>query len=79
MKLCNFTSKGGARMTNGDRIRQLTDDELAKIIASEFTSELVPFCKNYKKCDAILDSGKIIPEEMCIECALEYLKEEVTK
>lgn len=63
-------------ITNGEKIRLLTDLELAKIIAADFMSEIIPFCKSTEKCNEMLDSGKDIPEEMCIECALRWLNEE---
>lgn len=64
-------------LTNADCIRSLTDKELAEIFASDFTSEKIPFCKNTPECDKILDSGEIIPESMCVDCALDWLKKEV--
>lgn len=61
-------------LTNSDRIRNMTDEELAKIFVSEFVSELIPFCQNKPECDQILDAGKTIPDELCVLCALDWLR-----
>ena len=47
--------------TNADRIRAMSDEELANIIC----------CQNNK-------SGEDCCEADCIECALDWLKQEVT-
>lgn len=60
--------------TNADRIRGMTDEELAEIIAAEPTAEKIPFCKNKPECDAMLDADLEIPESMCAACVLDWLK-----
>ncbi len=53
-----------SRETNGDKIRQMSDKELAKFIA-----------KN-KWCNGL---GKGCPNITCTECWLEWLESEVEK
>lgn len=48
--------------TNADRIRNMTDEELADIIAEGFCSGRLDKCDNYKR---------------CTDCTLDWLKEEV--
>lgn len=64
--------------TNADRIRAMTDEELADaIIKNSFNTfaEVITFCKNDEKCSDILeDSCDGMPEHMCRECLLEWLK-----
>lgn len=48
--------------TNADRIRSMTDEELADVIAEGFCSGRLDKCDNYKR---------------CTDCTLDWLKEEV--
>ena len=48
-------------LTNADRIRSMTDEELADVIAEGFCSGRVDKCNNYKR---------------CTDCTLDWLKEE---
>ncbi len=50
------------RKTNADRIRSMTDEELADVIAEGFCSGRIDKCDNYKR---------------CTDCTLDWLKEEV--
>lgn len=64
-------------MTNGDRIRNMTDEEIAGILAKSDLAETIPICKSLPECEAILDSGdETIPEELCVKCALKWLTQE---
>lgn len=66
----------GKRMTNGDRMRATSDEELAKVIRSLEIAEIIPFCKNKPECVAILnDTNESIPESMCVECVLDWLRQ----
>jgi hypothetical protein len=62
--------------TNADRIRGITDEQLAKLIMDKF-SESVPFCQNKPECFALLDAGVEIPKAQCMLCALEWLRQPV--
>ena len=57
--------------TNADRIRNLSDEELAFILASP-SVEIPPWCVNHLKCPH-MDKDPV----PCDECALEWLQQEV--
>lgn len=66
------------KMTNADRIRNMTDEELAEHILSTPAYETcIKFCKNREECYAIMDMDNDIPEEWCKQCLLEWLQKEV--
>ena len=62
-------------VSNADRIRGMTDEEFAKIIAAEIPCELIPFCKEKPECMATIERGEYVPDEMCIECAIDWLQQ----
>ena len=60
--------------TNADRIRAMSDEELAKFL-KEFNDceQHIPFCQNREECwDNIPD----IPEENCLTCLVAWLQKE---
>ena len=66
------------RMTQADRIRSMSDEELAELLYSiQNLEDKVKFCKNKIECDNILDSGKEIPDNMCKQCLVDWLQSEV--
>lgn len=66
-------------MTNADRIRAMSDEELACTMyaASGMDDETIGFCKNLPKCRDILNSGQLIPDEDCTACMLDWLRQPV--
>jgi hypothetical protein len=52
-------------MTNADKIRSMTDEDLAEAIYPSDLAERVPFCMNMPECNDMLDGGKLIPDELC--------------
>ena len=63
-------------MTNADRIRAMTDEELAmSMIQISDLDERVGFCKNLYRCELLIDTDDGIPASMCEECMLEWLKQ----
>ena len=62
-------------MTRADRIRAMTDEEMARIIEGGQGWEM--FCRNSKECQDALNQDKEIPAEMCVACALRWLQEEL--
>lgn len=58
--------------TNADRLRSMTDEELAKALNNGFDGE---YCTNDPACGALLDADGGIPEEKCIACALRWLRQ----
>lgn len=61
--------------TNADRIRAMSDEELAKALIEVNDSGChIPFCKELPECQRLLDEGEI-PEEKCIVCMLNWLQQ----
>lgn len=70
--------KKSSKRTNADRIRTMTDEELADVIIKNSCntfSEVIKFCKNSEECSDMLDSFDEIPESMCKKCLLEWLQQ----
>lgn len=62
--------------TNADRIRAMSDEELAKkMYACNSKEEKIPFCQNLAECDSLLETEEGIPEDKCIGCLLKWLKQ----
>lgn len=64
--------------TIGDRIRAMTDEELADAILRYTYGSVDPanwFCKGKKECGDLMDADKEIPDEMCKACILEKLRQ----
>jgi hypothetical protein len=59
-------------MTNADRIRAMSDEELAEHLYYGFDLQ---YCHNYPECAVMLDTKEGIPEARCIGCVLEWLKQ----
>lgn len=68
-------------MTNADRIRSMNDEELADamIMLDVRSGKEIPFCINHKKCTDMLDAGEAIPDEMCRQCLIDWLRKEEKK
>ena len=63
--------------TNADRIRSMTDEEMAELLYSLQTEDLDGmFCQNEDKCEEMMDSGDEITKSMCKQCLVKWLKEE---
>ena len=65
-------------MTYAERIRALTDEELAAAILQYTYGSVDPshwFCKGKKECGDLMDADKEIPDEMCKACILEKLRQ----
>lgn len=58
-------------MTRADRIRAMSDEELAAYWAEHYDE----FCPNSQECGEMLNKGQEIPAEKCIGCALRWLQE----
>ena len=59
--------------TNGDKIRNVSDEEMAEFILANCLDDRIHFCKSKPECDAILDSGGAITHEMCKKCCIDWL------
>ena len=63
--------------TNADRIRSMSEKELAVLLYSVFgvDDQKIAFCKNKAECNAMLDADEDIPEAMCLQCLMDWLKQ----
>lgn len=61
-------------LTNADRIRAMSDEELARIL---YDCDSLGYCNSPPECGALLDTDKGIPEEKCIDCVLKWLRQPV--
>lgn len=61
-------------ITNADRIRSMTDEELAHVLLHLDGFET--FCTSFKECVEKTDQGEDIPESQCEACMLRWLREE---
>jgi hypothetical protein len=72
---CDFypsvREKGKKPTTNADRIRAMTDEELATVIAWPYLTS-PPWCSQHRTCPYISEDPT-----PCDKCALEWLKQEV--
>ena len=65
-------------MTNGDKIRAMTDEELAEHILSTPAYETcIDFCKKRAECYDLNESDKGIPDGWCKQCLIDWLQKEV--
>ncbi len=61
--------------SNGDKIRSLTDEELAERIVKLDLGE-APYCgPNNERCNNMLDKGELIPSDMCKQCCVRWLQQ----
>lgn len=58
-------------MTRADRIRAMSDEELAAYWADHYDE----FCPCLEECGDALNQNQEIPAEKCIGCALRWLQE----
>ena len=62
--------------TKGDKIRALTDEELAKKIVVLDLGE-APYCgSDNAKCNAMVEAGELVPLTMCLKCCIKWLQSE---
>ena len=63
-------------MTNADRIRSMTDDELNDFIQTVMDAENNGFyCLNKKECNDMLDGGELVPDVLCADCLRAWLQQ----
>lgn len=63
-------------LSNGDRIRAMTDEELAMIMVQLTDLDArIPFCQELPECEALLDTEDGIPAEKCAVCMRKWLKQ----
>lgn len=61
--------------TNADRIRTMTDQELARIMVQLSDLDVrIPYCQELPECEALLETDDGIPAEKCEQCMLAWLR-----
>lgn len=58
--------------TNADRIRSMTDEELAAALMRMLDGDV--YCTNRPECGTMLDTDDGIPNEWCAQCLLNWLR-----
>ena len=76
---CEFHDGSGCEYrkieTIADRIRSMTDEELAKWLMKANDGELyIKFCKETPECMEMLERYEI-PEERCLGCMIDWLQQ----
>ena len=67
--------KNARTPTIGDKIRDVSDEEMAEFILANDLVDEIHFCKSKPECNAIMDSGRAITGEMCRKCVIEWLRQ----
>lgn len=63
-------------VTNADRIRAMSDEELARKINQLAEGErIIRYCRELPECDADLETDTLIPLERCEQCVLHWLRQ----
>lgn len=70
---CKSNGGCGMTQTNADRIRAMTDEEMAVVIAWPYLAS-PPWCAEHRTCPHISED-----QTPCDNCALDWLKQEVTE
>lgn len=59
-------------MSNADRIRSMTDEELAAALYQMSDGDV--YCTNKPECGKMLNTDDGIPDEWCAQCLLNWLR-----
>lgn len=63
-------------MTNADKIRAMSDEELVEFINRCTSGEDAPrFCQYLPECNADMEADTFIPLERCSACLLHWLQQ----
>lgn len=69
----------GDLITNADRIRAMSDEELAEKMmthVSHVIGDFIPFCESKAQCIEMNENNKIINDATCKQCLIEWLQKE---
>lgn len=61
--------------SNADRIRAMSDEELAKIINKYAADNGPRFCRDLPECNEDLERDTLIPLDRCEKCVLHWLRQ----
>ena len=77
LEIINETEQEFAPKTNADRIRAMSDEQLAdEMLKFTDVCEQINFCHNDQMCNDTLDRGELIEKEMCKRCLMNWLGKE---
>ena len=62
-------------MTRIEKIRQMTDEELAELLMTEAIAETFHYCNDDGPCTADTNFDEL-PEDACKQCMVRWLQEE---
>lgn len=62
-------------MTNAQKFRAMSDEELAEVLYSFEDLKMPDYCQRKKECDDMLDADIDIPAENCKRCLVAYLRQ----
>ena len=62
----------GDPLTRADCICAMSDEELAKLL---YNADSIGWCTNRPECYALLDTEEGVPEENCLQCLVEWLRQ----
>lgn len=76
---CHGTGYTMVPITEGDRIRAMSDEELARFIqdVADLGTEYGDFCQQKMECSHLLECDEDIPDEWCMKCRIEWLRRPV--
>lgn len=61
--------------TRADKVRAMSDREIALAMMEFFVDEHIKFCQNKPECVAAMDKGDIVPDDKCVECLVAWLQQ----
>lgn len=65
----------GRHPTNAQKVRAMSDEELAAYLREIENLDRDDYCKNLPECEKLLDTPDGIPEENCRRCLLDWLRQ----
>lgn len=75
---CHGTGTIMVPKTRADRIRSMTDEELAVYIQNLLNERDTGFhCQRYKECSDLLECYEFPPEEWCTKCMVSWLQKPI--
>lgn len=63
--------------TRADKVRAMSDREIALAMMEFFVDEHIKFCQNKPECVDAMDKGDIVPDDKCVECLVAWLQQPV--
>lgn len=61
--------------TRADKVRVMSDREIALAMMEFFVDEHIKLCQDKPECVAAMDKGDIVPDDKCVECLVAWLQQ----